>query len=248
MIGDLERATFSNIEEQNIGHWQSAIRPWLVQIEQALRRDLFQISAGKRKLFAEHLIEGLLRGDSQARAAYLQTMRTNGVLNGDEWRAMDNLNPIPGGKGKIYLAAGEHAGVGARAGAAAAPTARGWLRTKTKTRPTLRMRPRRWTMKQTRPNDGIERREMALEGLELRVDEASGAPIVSGYAAVFNSLSEVLFEWEQGRFREQIAPGAFTQDVARAECTVAGRARRSAAGDYPRRHADAGGRRPRAAL
>ena len=101
-IGDLERATFSNIEEQNIDHWQSAIRPWLVQIEQALRRDLFQISAGKRKLFAEHLIEGLLRGNSQGRAAYLQTMRQNGVLNGDEWRAMDNLNPIPGGKGKIF--------------------------------------------------------------------------------------------------------------------------------------------------
>ena len=74
-IGDLERATFSNIEEQNIDHWQSAIRPWLVQIEQALRRDLFQISAGKRKVFAEHLIEGLLRGNSAGRAAYLQTMR-----------------------------------------------------------------------------------------------------------------------------------------------------------------------------
>jgi hypothetical protein len=68
-------------------------------------------------------------------------------------------------------------------------------------------------MKQTRPNDGIERREMALEGLELRVDEVSGAPIVSGYAAVFNSLSEVLFEWEQGKFREQIAPGAFSKTL-----------------------------------
>jgi uncharacterized protein len=69
-------------------------------------------------------------------------------------------------------------------------------------------------MKPTRPpSDGIERREMALEGLELRIDETSGAPIVSGYAAVFNSLSEVLFEWEQGRFREQIAPGAFSKTL-----------------------------------
>jgi HK97 family phage portal protein len=101
-IGDLERATFSNIEEQNIDHWQSAIRPWLVQIEQSLRRDLFQISAGKRTHFAEHMIEGLLRGNSEGRAAYLQTMRQNGVINADEWRAMDNLNPIPGGKGAIY--------------------------------------------------------------------------------------------------------------------------------------------------
>lgn len=114
-IGDLERATFSNIEEQNIDHWQSAIRPWLVQIEQALRRDLFQISAGKRKLFAEHLIEGLLRGNSQGRAAYLQTMRQNGVLNGDEWRAMDNLNPIPDGKGKIFWQPANMLELGAKA-------------------------------------------------------------------------------------------------------------------------------------
>jgi uncharacterized protein len=64
-----------------------------------------------------------------------------------------------------------------------------------------------------RPNDGIERRDMLLEGLELRVDEASGAPIVSGYAAVFNSLSDVIFEWDQGRFREKIAPGAFTRTL-----------------------------------
>ena len=68
-------------------------------------------------------------------------------------------------------------------------------------------------MKPNRPNDGIERREMLLEGLELRIDDATGAPIVSGYAAVFNSLSDVLFEWEQGRFREQIAPGAFTKTL-----------------------------------
>lgn len=68
-------------------------------------------------------------------------------------------------------------------------------------------------MKPNRPTDGVERREMALEGLELRVDETSGAPIVSGYAAVFNSPSEILFEWEQGRFRELIAPGAFTKTL-----------------------------------
>jgi HK97 family phage portal protein len=92
----------SNIEEQNIDHWQSAIRPWLVQIEQALTRDLFRISSGKRAHFAEHMIEGLLRGNSQGRATYLNTMRNAGVINADEWRAMDNLNPIPGGKGKIY--------------------------------------------------------------------------------------------------------------------------------------------------
>ena len=102
LIGDLERATFSNIEAQSLEFAKYSLTPWLVQIEQSLQRDLFGISAGKRSHFAEHLLEGLLRGDSQARAAYLQTMRQNGALNADEWRAYDNLNPIPGGKGKIY--------------------------------------------------------------------------------------------------------------------------------------------------
>jgi HK97 family phage portal protein len=102
LIGDLERATFANIEAQSLEFAKYSLTPWLVQIEQSLQRDLFGISAGKRAHFAEHLLEGLLRGDSQARAAYLQTMRQNGALNADEWRALDNLNPIPGGKGRIY--------------------------------------------------------------------------------------------------------------------------------------------------
>jgi HK97 family phage portal protein len=102
LIGDLERATFSNIEAQSLEFSKYSLTPWLVQIEQAIQRDLFGISPGKRSHFAEHLLEGLLRGDSQARAAYLQTMRQNGALNADEWRALDNLNPIPDGKGEIY--------------------------------------------------------------------------------------------------------------------------------------------------
>lgn len=102
MINDLERATFSNIEHQSLEFVKFTLTPWLVQIEQAIKRDLFGISEGKRSHFAEHLVEGLLRGDSQGRAAYLQTMRQNGALSGDEWRELDNLNPIPGGKGKAF--------------------------------------------------------------------------------------------------------------------------------------------------
>jgi len=103
LIGDLERATFSNIEHQSLEFVKYTLMPWLVQIEQALRRDLFRISDGKRSHFAEHLVEGLLRGDSQSRAAYLQTMRQNGALNADEWRALDNMNPIGGDEGTTFL-------------------------------------------------------------------------------------------------------------------------------------------------
>lgn len=59
----------------------------------------------------------------------------------------------------------------------------------------------------------IERRDMLTVDLELRVDGETGAPTVSGYAAVFNSLSDVLFEWDSGKFREKVAPGAFAKTL-----------------------------------
>lgn len=62
-------------------------------------------------------------------------------------------------------------------------------------------------------NDDIERRDMLLQDLELRVDGDTGAPTVEGYAAVFNSLSEPLFEVDNGRFREKVAPGAFAKTI-----------------------------------
>lgn len=61
--------------------------------------------------------------------------------------------------------------------------------------------------------DGIERRDMLLEEITLRMDGPTGAPVVEGYAAVFDSPSEVLFEWDTGRFREKVAPGAFTKTL-----------------------------------
>lgn len=65
----------------------------------------------------------------------------------------------------------------------------------------------------TKQSDGIERRDMLVQDLELRVDGDTGAPTVEGYAAVFDSLSDVLFEWDSGRFRERIKPGAFARSL-----------------------------------
>lgn len=65
----------------------------------------------------------------------------------------------------------------------------------------------------TKQSDGIERRDMLVQDLELRVDGDTGAPTVEGYAAVFNSLSEPLFEYDLGKFRERILPGAFARTI-----------------------------------
>lgn len=62
-------------------------------------------------------------------------------------------------------------------------------------------------------DDGSERRTLLVEDITLRTDEQTGAPLVEGYSSVFNSLSEVLFEWDNGRFREQVASGAFTKSL-----------------------------------
>lgn len=100
MIGDLEKATFSNIEQQSLDFVINTIRPWLVRWEQAMQRDLF--TEDETDHFAEFTIDGLLRGDSQGRANALQIQFMNGVLSQNEWRAIENRNPIPDGD-KYYV-------------------------------------------------------------------------------------------------------------------------------------------------
>ena len=96
-IGDLERATFSNITESDTDYVKSAIRPRCVQIEQAIQRDLFAISDGKRSLFAEHLVDGLMRGDPVSRwTAYTQGL-DRGVYCINDVLEMENMNAIKGG-------------------------------------------------------------------------------------------------------------------------------------------------------
>lgn len=103
MINDLERATFSNIEHQSLEFVKFTLMPWLVQIEQAIKRDLFAISDGKRTHFAEHLVDGLLRGDVASRYQAYAVGRNWGWLSANDVRELENLNPLPGDEGKMYL-------------------------------------------------------------------------------------------------------------------------------------------------
>lgn len=98
MVGDLERATFSNIEHQSIDFVVHTIRPWLVRIEQEINTQLLTEDG----VYAEFLVDGLLRGDAESRAKALQTLRQNGVISADDWRAIENLNPIGGTAGAAY--------------------------------------------------------------------------------------------------------------------------------------------------
>ena len=94
MIGDLEKATFSNIEHQSLDFVVHSLRPWLVRWEQAITRDLI---LQKRAFFAEHVVDGLLRGDVASRYNSYAIARQWGWLSVNEIRALENKNPIPGG-------------------------------------------------------------------------------------------------------------------------------------------------------
>jgi HK97 family phage portal protein len=104
MIADVEKSTSwgTGIEEQNIGFITHTMRPWFVLWEEELSRVLL-MEHEKDEFFFEFDLMALLRGDSQKRwAAYIMGKR-NGILNADEIRGWENLNPIPGGLGQEYI-------------------------------------------------------------------------------------------------------------------------------------------------
>ena len=96
-IMDLERATFSNIEQQSISYVVDAIRPWAVRWEQAINNKLL----GAEQFFAEHLLDALLRGDLKSRYDAYAVGRQWGFLSVNEIRAFENLNPVE--EGDSYL-------------------------------------------------------------------------------------------------------------------------------------------------
>lgn len=98
-IGHLLRATFSNIEEQNIEYYTGTQLPWLVNWEQEIKRKLF--TPWDDRFFAEHSADGLLRGNTAQRYLAYNTAHNGGWLSVNEIREKENMNPIDGGD--IYL-------------------------------------------------------------------------------------------------------------------------------------------------
>jgi hypothetical protein len=97
-VQHLLHATFSNIEHQSIEFVTDTIRPWLVRFEQEANRKLIRPS--QQAVYTENLVDALLRGDALSRSQALEVQFRNGVLLGDEWRAIENRNPLPDGLGK----------------------------------------------------------------------------------------------------------------------------------------------------
>lgn len=96
LIGDLSKATFSNIEQQSLEFVRDCIRPIAVRWEQRLNQVLLT-PAERKNYYIEFNLEGLLRGDIVSRYNAYQLGINNGWLSANEIREGENLNPIEGG-------------------------------------------------------------------------------------------------------------------------------------------------------
>jgi len=96
-VADLTRATFSNIEEQNIDYVQDGLTGWCERWEQTLWWKLLSEPEKQSGLYFEHVVEGLLRGNIKTRYEANALMWDRGVLSINEIRSKENLNPIEGG-------------------------------------------------------------------------------------------------------------------------------------------------------
>ena len=94
MVGDLEHATFSNIEHQSISFAVHTIRPWVVRLEQAMNRALFS-DKEKGVYYVRFNMDGLMRGDYKSRMEGYAIGRQNGWLSTNDIRDLENMNPVP---------------------------------------------------------------------------------------------------------------------------------------------------------
>ena len=106
MVGDLEKSSFSNIEQQSLEFVKYTLDPWVVRWEQAMCRALLSQSE-KPLLFIKFNVDGLLRGDYASRMTGYATARQNGWMSTNDIRELENLDRIPAELGgDLYLVNG----------------------------------------------------------------------------------------------------------------------------------------------
>ena len=122
MVGDLEKSSFSNIEQQSLEFVKYTLEPWLVRWEQSIQRTLFSADE-KKRYFVRFNVEGLLRGDYATRMNGYAVGRQNGWMSANDIRELENLDRIPAEEGgDLYLINGnmtklKDAGIFAASGA-----------------------------------------------------------------------------------------------------------------------------------
>lgn len=102
MVGDLEKSSFSNIEQQSLEFVKYTLEPWLVRWEQSMVRSLLSPKE-KQEYFIKFNVDGLLRGDYQSRMNGYAIGRQNGWMSANDIRSLENLDLIPEEKGGDFF-------------------------------------------------------------------------------------------------------------------------------------------------
>ena len=103
MVGDLEKSSFSNIEQQSLEFVKYTLDPWVIRWEQSIMRSLLTPEE-KKTYYAKFNLDGLLRGDYQSRMNGYAIGRQNGWMSANDIRELENLDRIPAEEGgDLYL-------------------------------------------------------------------------------------------------------------------------------------------------
>ena len=103
MVGDLEKSSFSNIEQQSLEFVKYTLDPWVARWEQSMERALLTPEE-KSKYTIKFNVDGLLRGDYASRMTGYATARQNGWMSANDIRELENLDRIPAEQGgDLYL-------------------------------------------------------------------------------------------------------------------------------------------------
>lgn len=94
MVGDLEKSSFSNIEQQSLEFVKYTLDPWVSRWEQSMVRSLLTVEE-KKQYFIKFNVDGLLRGDYQSRMNGYAIGRQNGWMSANDIRELENLDRIP---------------------------------------------------------------------------------------------------------------------------------------------------------
>lgn len=103
MVGDLEKSSFSNIEQQSLEFLKYTLDPWVTRWEQSIHRSLI-LESEKRDYFVKFNVDGLLRGDYQSRMNGYAVGIQNGFMSPNDIRSLENMDLIPDELGgNLYL-------------------------------------------------------------------------------------------------------------------------------------------------
>lgn len=94
LVGDLERATFNNVEQQDQDFTLNVVMPVAQQFESAMESDFLTPEERASGIIIRFNLDSILRADFKGRQEGLQIQKRNNVINANEWREYEGKNPI----------------------------------------------------------------------------------------------------------------------------------------------------------